>query len=81
MTVELREAGYHMGQNRVARLMREHGILARHRHKYKSGSSGRHNWPVAENMLNRCFTMNLPDRGWVADIPYIPTGKGWFSWR
>lgn len=77
VTAEIRESGYRVGENRVARLMKEHGIRARHRHKYKPGASGHHNWPVADNELNRCFTTDTPDSVWVADITYIATGEGW----
>jgi len=32
---------------------------------------------VAKNMLDRQFTVDEPDRTWVADITYIWTQQGW----
>lgn len=77
MTAELREQGHRVGENRVARLMKQEGIRARHRRKYKPCTDSGHAWPVAENALNRCFTSPSPDQAWVADITYIATGEGW----
>ena len=33
--------------------------------------------PVAENLLNRQFTVAAPNVVWVSDITYIPTREGW----
>ena len=32
---------------------------------------------MAENILNRDFTAELPNQKWATDITYIPTGQGW----
>ena len=32
---------------------------------------------VADNRLNRQFTVHAPDRAWVTDITYIRTYEGW----
>ena len=31
----------------------------------------------ADNLLNRDFTADAPDRKWVTDITYLPTREGW----
>ena len=31
----------------------------------------------ADNLLNREFTADVPDRKWVTDITYLPTKQGW----
>lgn len=31
----------------------------------------------APNRLDQDFTANVPDRNWVTDITYLPTGLGW----
>ena len=36
-----------------------------------------HNYPVAENLLNRNFTPSNIGRAWVSDITYIKTLEGW----
>lgn len=65
------------GKNRVARLMRENNIVAKTRKKYKATTNSKHNYPVAENLLNQNFTAGSPNQVWVTDITYIPTDEGW----
>jgi len=48
----LRE-GYHMSKKRVERLMRETGIHAMAKKKYRATTDSKHSLPVAENHLNR----------------------------
>jgi putative transposase len=74
---ELRAQGMRVGLKRVARLMREYGLRARHRRRYRRPSGGKHNWPVSDNELGRNFVVGDRDRVWVADITYIPTAEGW----
>ena len=74
---ELRGRGHRIGRSRVERLMREHGIRARHKRRYKATTDSRHALPVAQNLLDRQFTPAAPDRVWTGDITYIPTGEGW----
>jgi putative transposase len=75
--VELRTRGVRCGKNRVARLMRQRGIQARHKRKYKVTTDSDHNLPVHENRLNRSFDAQSPNMSWVADITYIWTREGW----
>ena len=39
-------------------------------------TDSRHDLPVAPNLLARNFVADRPDRVWLADISYIPTGEG-----
>jgi len=55
--------------------MRENGIAAKTKRKYKATTNSKHNYPVAENLVNQNFTANRPNQVWVADITYIPTMK------
>jgi transposase InsO family protein len=57
--------------------MREAGIQAIQKRKFKVTTDSRHNLPVAENILNREFTASSPNKRWVTDITYIPTEEGW----
>ena len=66
-----------IGKNRVARLMREDGLMARSRRKFKATTDSNHRYPVAPNLLNRQFDVSAPDTVWLGDITYIPTGEGW----
>ena len=56
MVKELRERGFPASKERVERLMRENGIRARHKRRFKVTTDSRHNLPVAPNLLDRNFT-------------------------
>jgi len=74
--VELNEQGIICGKNRVARIMKENGIQAKMRKKYKATTDSRHNYPVAENLLVKGEGQPT-DTVWASDITYIPTDEGW----
>jgi transposase InsO family protein len=74
---ELRGRGFRVGHNRVARLMRQHGLGAKRRRRYRSTTDSAHALPVAENLLNRGFEVPVANRVWVSDLTYIPTAEGW----
>ena len=65
------------GENRVARIMRENGIVAKTKRKFKATTNSRHRLPVAENLVNQNFTVEGPNKVWVSDITYIHTMEGW----
>ena len=74
----LRATGRRVGRGRVERLMRRHGVrglIARPRRVRTTDS--RHPFPVAPNLLDRKFTADAPNRVWLADLTFIPTGEGW----
>ncbi len=50
MVLELRARGAPAGKERVERLMRENGIHARHKRRYKATTDSRHGLPVADNL-------------------------------
>ncbi len=74
---ELRGRGELHGRKRIARLMRQAGLV---------GASHRRGGPVttrrdqdvrpAPDLVDRKFTAPGPDRLWVADITYVPTAAG-----
>lgn len=74
---ELRGEGVHCSRKRVARLMREDGLKAKVRKKFKATTDSRHGMPVAENLLDRKFFPEGPNRVWASDITYIWTKEGW----
>ena len=74
---ELRGLGYSYGRNRVARVMRDHGIVGKHRRKFRHTTDSDHGHPVAENLLGTVEPPTVPDRVWVADITYLWTREGW----
>jgi len=77
ITDELRSKGTRCGENRVARIMKVNGIVAKTAKKFKATTNSKHNLPVAENLLNQNFVSEQPNTVWVSDITYIPTGEGW----
>jgi len=77
MVRELRLRSFTAGKERVERLMRENGIHARHKRRYKVTTDSKHGLPVAENLLNRHFTPAAPNRVWTSDITYLWTDEGW----
>ena len=75
---ELGKRGVRVGKQRVQRLMQKHGIQARGKRRFRvSTTDSRHHLPIAENLLERHFTVAAPNTAWVGDITYIPTDEGW----
>ena len=60
----------------MERLRKKHGIEAKRMRLFRAAHSGRHTGSVGDNILNRQFDVNQPDRVWVGDITFIPTRKG-----
>ena len=74
---ELHQRGIRCSVNRIARLMKQHGIVAVQHRKYRPTTDSGHSFPVAPNRLGRNFEADQRNRVWVADITYIPTDEGW----
>jgi len=77
MVRELRLRGFTAGKERVERLMRENGIRARHKRRYKVTTDSKHGLPVAANLLDRNFMPTAPNQVWTSDITYLWTDEGW----
>ena len=69
--------GVDVGEDKVARIMREDGLAGRVRRRFKVATNSRHDRAVAPNTLNQDFTATESDSVWCADITYIPTMSGW----
>jgi len=74
---ELFKQGRITSRRRIGRLMREAELVCKTRRKFKATTNSRHDFPIAENRLDRQFKANLPDQAYVGDITYIPTHEGW----
>jgi transposase InsO family protein len=74
---DLKARGIHVGKKRVERLMRETGLRGRRKRRFCCTTDSRHTLPVASNVLDRRFETDAPNRVWVGDVTYIPTGEGW----
>ena len=74
---DLLEEGWRVSRKRVARLMRQAGLVGRTPRRRRSTTNSAHGLPVAPNLLNREFSATAPNQKWVGDITYIPTAEGW----
>ena len=74
---ELRAQGVRCGRNRVARLMRQAGLMGCHRRRRRSLTRRATADVVAPDLVQRRFRADAPNRLWVADLTYLPTGEGW----
>lgn len=74
---DLKNEGERVSRKRVARLMRENQLFSKHRRKFRLTTESEHQFPVAENTLERNFNADEPNRKWVTDITFIPTAEGW----
>jgi transposase InsO family protein len=77
ITEDLQAKGMRCSENRVARLMKVHGIVGKAKKKFKATTNSKHNLPVAENLLNQNFVTEKPNTVWASDITYIQTLEGW----
>jgi len=77
---ELRAQGIRCSEKRVARLMQEQQLVARKRRRFVRTTDSAHALPVARNLLNREYQVEvIPglNQAWAGDITYIATAQGW----
>jgi len=77
MKKALNALSYPVSRSKARKLMREAGVQARQRKKYKVTTNSNHSQPVFDNLLNRGFDVAQPDRVYAADVTYIWTQEGW----
>mgnify|MGYP002651669963 CR=1 FL=1 len=72
----MQRAGWNIGRDQTARLMKQAGIYGRRRGRTPM-TTLRANVPDCRpDLVNRDFTAPAPHRLWVADITYVRTRKG-----
>ena len=74
---ELKDNGIQCGKNLIARLMKENGIKAKTKRRFKATTKSRHDLLVAENLLKRKFSSESANKVWFSDITFIWTKEGW----
>lgn len=74
----LRTKGYRLGKNRLARLMREEGCLAKQKRRYvpRTTIADRKAAPAPNRLLGQPAPQR-PNEVWLTDITYLPTAEGW----
>lgn len=73
---ELQEQGTRVGRKRVARLMKESGLMGVSRRKWTVTTRRDRSARPAPDLVDRRFAADGPDQLWVADITYVPTWTG-----
>ena len=71
---ELRENMMDINHKKVARLMRENNIFSKRKNKITTKASKKA--IKIDNILNRNFVTDAPNKVWVSDITYIQTEQG-----
>jgi len=73
---ELAAEGTLVGRKRVARLMRSAGLAGVSRRRWPCTTRRAERARPAPDLVERDFSVDGPDRLWVADITYVPTWAG-----
>jgi putative transposase len=73
---ELAAAGIRCGRKRVARLMRQAGLVGCHRRRPFHTTRRDPTAEPAPDLVQRAFAASAPNLLWVADITDVPTGEG-----
>ncbi len=66
-----------MGRERVARLLRDMGLVGLPARRFRHTTDSTHGRPVAPNVLERHFEADHPNERWTTDITCIWTWEGW----
>jgi putative transposase len=74
---DLRAHGVRVGKKRIERLMRQRGIVARRKRRFRRTTDSNHPHPIAPNVLERQFHVSRPNKVWVTDVTYVWTLEGW----
>ncbi len=79
ITADLRELGWRVSKNTVAKLMAEQGLVARRKRKHRSLTKADKSARKAPDALQRDFTPpERPNVRWCGDLTEIPNDEGKF---
>lgn len=73
---ELVDQGIQITAYRVRVLRKKLNLRCKQKRKFKVTTHSRHNLPVASNILEREFSVSIPNKVWLSDITYISTDEG-----
>jgi len=77
ITEELRALGQRLNRKRVERLMREMGLRAKQKRKFRPHTTVVDpEAMISPNLLEQDFTAEAPNQRWVGDITYLETTEG-----
>jgi len=72
---DLREVGETCSVHRVAKIMRDNKLRAQIGYKRRYVKGGK-TASIADNILDRNFNPDMPNKFWVSDITYVRTYEG-----
>ena len=73
----LRKKGERVSRKTVERVMREDGIVARQKRRFRRTTDSKHTSPIAPNLVQRQFEPKHANQIWAGDVTYIATATGW----
>jgi transposase InsO family protein len=74
---DLIEQGERCSRKRIAKIMRDGGIQAKMKKRFKITTKSNPTAKAAPNLLQQDFSALAMNQRWVADMTYIPTAEGW----
>lgn len=74
---ELGLRGRKASRKRVGASMDRQKLRFKPKRRFRLTTDSKHNFPVAQNLLNRNFSVSAPNQVWVSDITYLPSRCGW----
>ena len=77
VTEKLRKSGEKVSEKTVARIMQENELAARSKRRFKATTDSRHTKRIADNLLQRDFVADRPNKVWVTDVTAVWTLVGW----
>ena len=77
ITVELANCGTNVSKNTVARRMQVLDLTARPKKKFIITTDSEHDFKVPDNLLDRNFEVDTPNKAWISDITYIRVANYW----
>lgn len=75
---QLETEGTRLSEWKVRRIMRENGLYSITQKKFRPYSYKKILSRYADNIVDRKFSVEEPNKIWVSDITYIKTGLGWY---
>ena len=78
ITEVLRARGIRCSRKRVARIMRQKGLVGVQKRRFRPRTTdSRHEHQLSPNRLDGVGEVERPNQVWVSDITYIATKQGW----
>jgi putative transposase len=74
---QLKREGFEVSRERIARLLRDMGLMGLPRKRFRCTTDSAHDLRIAPNVLARNFEAERPDACWTTDITYVWTWQGW----